>query len=84
MAGKNSSSSASKSSKSSSSSGGSSSTYTPKSNYAYHQSFGGYNNFMASYGLKPWDDDDVQEGNAILDAFREGDKYDHDQAQGKK
>ena len=29
--------------------------------------------FMESYGLKLWDDDDVQEAKAILDGFREMD-----------
>lgn len=58
------------SSSKSSNSGGGRST----SNYSYKKDFGGNNNFMASYGLKPWKDADVQEGNAILDAFREADK----------
>lgn len=39
---------------------------------------------MASYGLKPYDDDDVQEGKAILQAFREQDKYAHEQEQAEK
>lgn len=57
-------------SSSKSNSGGGRST----SNYSYMKDFGGYNNFMASYGLKPSKDADVQEGKAILDAFREADK----------
>ena len=34
------------------------------------KSFGSWPNFMASYGLKVWDDDDVRQGNAILDEMR--------------
>lgn len=34
----------------------------------YH-SFGGYENFMHSYGLKPWDDDDIDEGALIVDVL---------------
>ncbi len=45
-----------------------------RSNSSYQKDFGGYNNFMASYGLKPSSDSDVQEGKAILEAFREADK----------
>ncbi|KAJ5409103.1 hypothetical protein N7509_002986 [Penicillium cosmopolitanum] len=30
------------------------------------KTYGSWTNFMQSYGLKPWDDDDVQEGMAIL------------------
>lgn len=44
-----------------------------RSNYSYYKDFGGYNNFMASYGLKPWDHGDVAEGRVILDAFGKAD-----------
>ncbi|KAK0470331.1 uncharacterized protein EV420DRAFT_1634759 [Desarmillaria tabescens] len=63
------------------------STYQPKSNNSYYASFGGYNNFMHSYGLKPWDMDDVEEGKAILEMFKEQDRLEHEEAQknsGKK
>lgn len=80
------------------------STYQPKSNNSYYESFGcvnfftrtdtqymrsysGYNNFMHSYGLKPWDMDDVEEGKAILQMFKEQDRLEHEEAQknsGKK
>ncbi|KAF8980155.1 hypothetical protein BDQ17DRAFT_1380899 [Cyathus striatus] len=59
---------------------GSSSTYTPPSNNSYYKPYGGWPNFMASYGLKPWDDDDVQEGHAIVDAFKEQDRLDWEEA----
>lgn len=72
----------SKKSSSKKSSEGSSKSSGQKSNYQYHKEAGGYNNFMHSHGLKPWDDDDVQEGKAILDAFREYDRQDAE-AQGK-
>ncbi|KAK0193313.1 hypothetical protein F5146DRAFT_1133983 [Armillaria mellea] len=63
------------------------STYQPKSNNSYYESFGGYNNFMHSYGLKPWDMDDVEEGKAILQMFKEQGRLEHEEAQknsGKK
>ncbi|KAK7693223.1 hypothetical protein QCA50_002789 [Cerrena zonata] len=31
--------------------------------------YGGYDNFMHSYGLKPWDDDDIDEGATIITAL---------------
>ena len=34
-----------------------------------YDSFGGYENFMHSYGLKPWDDDDIDEGALIADVL---------------
>jgi hypothetical protein len=39
---------------------------------------------MASHGLKPWDHDDVQEGKAILEAFKEQDKCDWQDEQAAK
>ena len=59
-------------------------TFVPKSNNQYYQGFGGYNNFMHSYGLKPWDDDDVQEGKAIIEAFKEADRQEWEDAQKNK
>jgi hypothetical protein len=46
-----------------------------------YDSFGGWDNFMISYGLKPWDDDDIEEGIAIVEAMEEGDKHDWDERQ---
>lgn len=40
------------------------------SNYSIYKPFGGYHGFMASYGLKPWDLDDVEEGKAILEGLK--------------
>lgn len=57
----------------------SNSGYKEKSNYAYYKDFGGFNNFMHSYGLKPWDHDDIQEGKAIIQAFREHDREEQKQ-----
>ncbi|BDD63673.1 hypothetical protein MPDQ_000591 [Monascus purpureus] len=37
------------------------------------KSYGGWTMFMASFGLKPWNDDDVQEAKRILEAFVEDD-----------
>ena len=45
----------------------------PKTDYEYTKPYGGMKGFMESYGLKLWDDDDVQEAKAILDGFREMD-----------
>lgn len=33
--------------------------------------WGGYSNFMASYGLKPWDDDDMDVGFELIHQFAE-------------
>ena len=49
----------------------------PKTNYEYTKPYGGMQGFMDSYGLKIWNDDDVQEAKAILDGFR---KYDAEEA----
>jgi hypothetical protein len=68
-----------KSSKSSSTSNASSSSSAtgsasaPKSNYQYYKAYGGWPGFMHSFGLKTWDLDDVDEGKAIIRAFREDD-----------
>lgn len=59
----------------------SSSGYVPKSDYAYYKDFGGFNNFMHSYGLKPYDHNDIQEGKAIIEGFREQDRYEWEQKQ---
>jgi len=40
--------------------------------YELTTSWGGYNNFMRAYGLKPGQDD---EASAILDAFQKADGY---------
>ncbi|KAF9445323.1 hypothetical protein P691DRAFT_805769 [Macrolepiota fuliginosa MF-IS2] len=45
-----------------------------RSDSSYYGVFGGYNRFMLSYGLKPWNHDDVQEAKAILEGFREADR----------
>ncbi|KAJ5740989.1 hypothetical protein N7493_000861 [Penicillium malachiteum] len=33
------------------------------------KTYGSWSQFMFSFGLKPWNDDDVQEGKRILEAF---------------
>ncbi|KAJ5661869.1 uncharacterized protein N7477_009485 [Penicillium maclennaniae] len=33
------------------------------------KSYGGWTHFMQSFGLKPWKEDDVEEGKRILAAF---------------
>ncbi|KAI0054294.1 hypothetical protein BV25DRAFT_1866466 [Artomyces pyxidatus] len=81
MAEENTSSSATKSAQSSSSSAAAKNTYKPETDYEYYKSWGGYHNFLLSYGLKPYNLEDVEEGKAILAAFREADKYAHDQEQ---
>ncbi|THH13821.1 hypothetical protein EUX98_g9679 [Antrodiella citrinella] len=45
-----------------------------------HKSFGGWNNFMHSYGFMPYDHDDIQEGNEIADRLLENNRI--DEAQG--
>ncbi|CAL1704117.1 unnamed protein product [Somion occarium] len=37
--------------------------------FSSYDSFGGYENFMHSYGLKPWEDDDIEEGQAIAEVL---------------
>jgi len=60
-------------SKASSSSSVTGSASAPKSNYEYYKAYGGWPGFMLSYGLKPWDLDDVEEGKAIIRGLRECD-----------
>jgi hypothetical protein len=48
----------------------SSSASAPKSDYQYYKAYGGWHGFMQSYGLKPYDLDDVQEGKDIIAGFR--------------
>ncbi len=48
----------------------SSSASAPKSDYQYDKAYGGWHGFMQSYGLKPYDPDDVQEGKDIIAGFR--------------
>jgi hypothetical protein len=51
-----------------------------RSNNSYYKPYGGWPGFMASYGLKPWDLDDVEEGRAILEALK---AYDQEEQGGK-
>ena len=37
------------------------------------KSYGGWTNFMLSYGLKPYEPDDVAESKAIIQGFRDAD-----------
>ncbi|ERS94916.1 uncharacterized protein SPSK_10305 [Sporothrix schenckii 1099-18] len=37
------------------------------------KSYGGWTGFMQSYGLKPWDEADAQEGKQILEAMVDAD-----------
>ena len=59
----------------------SNSEYKEKSDYEYYKGFGGYQNFMHSYGLKIHNMDDVEEGKAIIQGFREQDRYEWEQSQ---
>ena len=43
------------------------------------KAYGGWANFMASMGLKPWDQEDAEEGKAIIGAFAR-DKDEEDKA----
>ncbi|KAJ6127811.1 hypothetical protein N7471_009028 [Penicillium samsonianum] len=37
-------------------------------------SYGGWTHFMQSYGLKPWEQDDAEEGKKILEALVQPDE----------
>lgn len=52
---------------SSDSSAGKASTGKQPAPYSIHKEYGGQQNFMHSYGLKMWNDGDVQEAKAIAD-----------------
>lgn len=38
------------------------------------KSYGGWTSFMQSFGLKPWESDDAEEGKRILEAFVQNDE----------
>jgi len=59
------------------------SAYIPQTDSSYYKSFGGWPRFMHSYGLKPWDDNDVEEGKRIIETFKEQDRlqWEEEQAQ---
>ncbi|KAJ5153653.1 uncharacterized protein N7500_009092 [Penicillium coprophilum] len=38
------------------------------------RSYGGWTSFMISFGLKPWEDDDAEEGKKILEALAQDDE----------
>ncbi|QPH18539.1 hypothetical protein C2857_003607 [Epichloe festucae Fl1] len=44
------------------------------------KSYGGWTNFMASMGLKPWEDGDAEEGKAIIAALASSDQEGEDKA----
>lgn len=62
----------------------SSSTYVEKSHNHYYSPFGGYMNFMHSYGLKHFNPDDVEEGKRIIQGFRDLDRFEWEEAQKTK
>lgn len=59
-------------------------TYIQKSDYEYYKSFGGWVGFMHSFGLKPTDSDDVEEGRSILEGFKKVDRMEWEEEQSKK
>jgi hypothetical protein len=42
------------------------------------KSYGGWTQFMMSFGLKPWESDDAEEGKRILEGFTEYSEEDAD------
>jgi hypothetical protein len=62
----------------------SSKKYVEPSTNSYYTSYGGWQNFMHSYGLKPWDLDDVEEGKRIVQAFKDADREQWEEEQKEK
>ncbi|GJJ15805.1 hypothetical protein Clacol_010083 [Clathrus columnatus] len=52
------------------------STSNKTSNREFYEQWGGRENFMFSYGLKPWNADDVREGRAITKVLKENSEAD--------
>jgi hypothetical protein len=64
--------------------GSESEQYVPRSNNSIYSSFGGWSGFMHSYGLKPWDLDDVEEGKRIVEGLKAIDRQDWEDEQAAK
>jgi len=58
--------------------------YVPPSHNSIYSSFGGWQGFMHSYGLKPSDLGDVEEGKRIVEGFKANDKQDWEEKQAEK
>ena len=58
--------------------------YVPPSDNSIYSSFGGWPGFMRSYGLKPWDLGDVEEGKRIVEGFKANDKQEWEDKQAEK
>ncbi|KAF9026859.1 hypothetical protein BDZ89DRAFT_1161106 [Hymenopellis radicata] len=58
--------------------------YQEKSTNSYYKPYGGWPGFMASHGLKTYDQDDVEEGKAIIQAFKDADRADYEEQQAQK
>jgi hypothetical protein len=58
--------------------------YVPPSNNSIYRPFGGWPGFMHSYGLKPSDPDDVEEGKRIVEGLKAIDKQDWEEKQAEK
>lgn len=56
-------------------------TYEEPSNNSIYREYGGWPNYMHSHGLKPWDLDDVEEGKAITQAYKDMHRHDWEEAQ---
>jgi hypothetical protein len=46
----------------------------------YIKAYGGWTGFMHSYGLKPWDHDDIEEAEMIVRSFAKADAEEKAQA----
>ena len=64
--------------------GSESEQYVPPSNNSIYAPFGGWPGFMHSYGLKPWDLGDVEEGKSIVEGFKEIHRQDWEEEQAAK
>ncbi|TFL00210.1 hypothetical protein BDV98DRAFT_570160 [Pterulicium gracile] len=58
--------------------------YVEPSDSSFYKGYGGQKAFLECHGLKIWNDDDIQEGKAILRAMKAADREDWEAEQAAK